>query len=258
MTIKARALVWGEYLNVEFQRDGLFDIVNREMDYELAFHAMGGNKTAAIELKEAIEEDALGWLLHHFDFRIAHSYECPPRPVVVLDFDASLVETFVVDVVAHILGIYEEYTRRTDIAHAIKESRRVIRGGRRLLDEEDALKTILDVFERRTSDPLVIRDYVVMGWGPAVSHAMKAARNMLVSVIRGEFKQGDFINSVIDVVHAATSVAANDASPRATLGYREGFDAAWQEERNWQLRRLLHLLEARQEGRPLPDIGETP
>jgi hypothetical protein len=242
MTVKARVLQDGEYLDIEIHRDGSVDITNKDMDYELAFSAMGSDNTAAVRLKRLIECEATSWLLRAFDFRT--EYTGPDKPYHVPDFDTKVMETFAVDVVEHIVGIYEEHTKRTDIRNAIREARRVIREGRKILDDEDIVQTMLERFER-------VRSYDV---SHAVNYARRSARNMLVSIIFGEYLQSDFKGAVLDTRNTASAVVAWDADP----GRGRVFEEAFREDGLWQLRRLLHLIESRQEGKPLPGLEATP
>jgi len=236
MTAIIKALVMGEYLDIELQRDGSFDIANRGLEYEQAFEAFGGGETAATIFAKAFERDAIGTLLGRY-------FDVEP---LVRDYDARLIKLFAVDMVDHVAGIYEEYASSTHLSRVLGALREIIAQGD---FGRSSISRVLDLKDKLLSGSRTM-DYDMFDT-ESVREIKKAIERLLgigfIPVVTSNALPIGY--HVLDIQRYSANAVAYDAG-----GYNS---EAYKRECGWQLRRFVHLMEAHQGNEPLPPMEET-
>lgn len=239
MTVKFQVTVWGQVLDVEMTVDGDIDITNKNLEYEQTLEALSGERTPATFVYDQLTYIPIGFLMFH-------SYE-------IFKNDMPLLSAFVVDCVEHISYIYKESIGDDFIDSAIAEFRLNIKellyGSNR---GSDAVKSIRRIVKEIES--------IYRKLDPPRSH--RSAGFVLLATNEAAYglSQGPLTGYIlVDSVEKSLEWALQAASFKVTYDREDpGFKNAREAEYDWQTRRLLHLMEAHQDGRSFLDIGKTP
>jgi hypothetical protein len=248
MTAKVKTLVGGEYLDIEFYLDGSFEITNKDIEYEIAYEAMGGKGSPATWVLKEIEVHNIEWLLQEGAWHVK-------RDVLHIEgFDGVLAKNFAIDVVDHVSWIYAEYAKETYISYLISEARRTVSEGQVGVDPRAHLGRLV----ARMTSGNGSRKFPMYDW-PSIREIKSAVYDMTCIIPLETPTRGPIMERVALIQRCVASAVADDASEKFSEDVQDKlFDEAWVKERDWQFRRLIHLLEAKQEGKPLPALLETP
>lgn len=238
MTVKFQVTVWGQVLDVEMTVDGDIDITNKNLEYEQTITALSGEPTPATYVYDKL-------IYEPIDFFIFHSSEIYANNMLLL-------LTFAVDCVEHVSYIYKEAIGDDFVTKVITEFRLNISerlyGSNRGFEATKAIRKILSEIEVRYRNLNFPRNHQTSGL------VLFAANDAAIGLSEDFLSKYKTVNSVEN----SREFALQAASFRVTDD-RESpeFKNARETEYNWQTRRLLHLMEAHQDGRSFLDIGKT-
>jgi hypothetical protein len=237
MTLKMRVKVGKEMMDIEISDAGELSFPGQEeqLEYEIAYTAMGGTKTAA-----------LMWL---------SVWPAAPAEIIcadLLDTGNSYLDRYRMvllgaDWVEHVLRIYEEHNKGDSRPrYAVEAAVRYIDG---LIDEDG-------LYEAHDAASMAYDEAVGISELHAASAACSAPR-AAKSLLWGSDPSIYVFDGASSAIVAAGLWAVRDMDENDPDEDRVKMDARTAEA-SWQARHFVHVMKNLRDGKPWPKIEETP
>lgn len=251
MSAEFYAIIESVLFRVKVDRDGTMTFIDPPVDleYELAFTAMGGQKTPALRLHDMWELDPITVITNHI----------PTENLVAENHTLSLTNLHLIslDWAEHTLYVYESNNpdRHRRVTAMLKEARAAWRSGRRGRKVWHVSKEI------RKSTLDAISAYSVLAADSADHHDQSGdASPEFSSKLWGVWNSVAALSSALHkkprqcAGRAATAFARHSGAAEAS----DEFYAAYNKEQSWQARRFVDVMSALQAGQPWPPPEATP
>jgi hypothetical protein len=224
-----------EQLDVSISRGGEMSFNNADIEYEIAYAAMGGRKSRAMECLDAWDFD--------------------PWPVVriMTDNDITLCGRFLTDCVEHVLPLYKkEFPEDLRLRQAVIAARdQYISPGRDWVPLNDAK---MGAFRAMLE---AVHYGGVAGKTPAGRVAEAAYAMMNLTTFMAQSYNKSYVGELItDAINTCAETFGEDNV--FDKGNHDLSTGAIVKESAWQWRRFYDIVTALRAGRDWPDLKETP
>lgn len=233
MTTQFRFTWFEEPMDVSIDRNGLVSFNDRDLEYDIAFSAMGGDLSAAQAFLARWEDSR--WSIVIGVFGVDEDFMC----------------RLLVDCVDHVLPIYQ--ARFGDD----KNPENAVSTSRKILDGEQVPKEIATAIRRYVSGSANDREEFIGSPLNQYRDVANAARNLIRSAMQLKWRDGGFYGAVSTTIMIGLS-DCSDAVAANTYGIKSKRDAARLAERDWQWRRFYDAKTALDAGKSWPPMGVTP
>ena len=221
MSARFKATFNEEPFEVEISSNGelSFPGYDEHLEYEIAYAAMGGHKTTAMYLLELWIEEPIEAICTN------------------IHLERNTLALIAIDWAEHVLPLFErEYPEDKNPHMMVAASRKFVSG-----------KISKSAFE---VDKQMVRKSVDRAWRDS---GLRKAETVAWSVARSAELTADVARN-IDGSAETTAWAASMAAAKAAGASTTGFD----QERAWQVRHFVHVMECLQAGKNRPKTKETP
>ena len=239
MTVNITISYMGQHLDLELERDGSFLITNRDVAWEQMLAAMSGDPTPAIVALDSLTSNLLDSVIAFaLDYNVAQEeFTGTPRFVVGMMIDCL-----------------ERLGRKHPKLEGLEE---FIARARRLNDRFAFGFQAQEVLEKHEE---IVDLGMSLDYGTHAAGQILECAQRMVNVVHW-FLTTDSVSEVTLMNHLG-SVLWYAASARAYVFSVDIKSQEWighhELERRWQARRLIHLMEAKQQKQPRPGVEETP
>lgn len=228
MTVQFKMPVYGSVLEIEMTLDGRrVAILNKDVEYDIVLYEFGEPLTGAIIAHSELTRCPLDYILD--------------KALDIEILDTRLLQWYMLDLVEHVLEVYEDNQKDTYVTYAIEEARKFMTTP---VEAGDMQVVVNKLRKLRTHEDWMSSNVVL-----AAVMAVEAA------AVAWPIRNKTAYNLLSVHLHAMNARALK--IPRMTGTYEAYMDNSMQAEKNWQLRRLLRLMQSRQNKTPFPALEDT-